>query len=249
MGLLDFFRSHPSVRRRPRAVRLELEQLEPRTVPTVTAALGAGVLTIAGGPGRETIHVSLNPADGDLVVSDAAGPVAMFSSAAVQSISISMTDSGMITVDNSVLQPTTIQAGSGQDVIRTGGGPTTVVGGSGPDKLIAGSGPATLVGGTGQNALYAGSAPDTLVGGPGRNEFFHVTPADTVVSNPGNQIFPGVLPTAPVNPNADQLTTRAGCNSCSSEPQRRTRPTTPSWPSWTAAATCSACASRPTSRR
>ncbi len=117
--------------------------------------------------------------------------MATFASAAVQSIAITTADSGMITVDNAVLQPTTIQAGSGQDVIRTGGGPTTVDGGTGPDKLIAGSGPATLIGGTGQNVLYAGSAPDTLVGGPGRNEFFHVKPADTVVSNPGDQIFPG----------------------------------------------------------
>ena len=207
MGLLDFFRSRPSARGRSRIARLELERLEPRTVPAVTAALGAGVLTIAGGPGRETIHVSFNPANGALVVSDAAGPVAMFSSAAVQSIGITEADSGMITVDNSVLQPTTIQAGTGPEVIRTGGGPTTVFGGSGPDKLIAGNGPATLVGGTGQNTLYAGPSPDVLVGGQGRNQFFHVTPADTVISNPGDQVFPGVLPTAPVDPNAAQLTT------------------------------------------
>ncbi len=207
MGLLDFFRSRPSVRSRPRAVRLGLEQLEPRTVPTVSAVLSNGVLVVTGGPGRETIHVSLDAADGALVVSNAQGPVASDPSAAVQSISITTADGGLITVDNAVLQPTTIQAGSGDELIRTGGGPTTVTGGSGPDKIIAGSGPATLVGGTGQNALYAGSAPDTLVGGPSRNQFFRVTPADTVVSNPGDQVFPGVLPTAPVNPNADQLTT------------------------------------------
>ena len=205
MGLLDLFRRR-SVRAPARpARRLTLEPLEPRTCPSVSAVLGGGVLTIAGGPGRETIHVSLDAANADLIVSDAAGQVAAFASASVQSIAISTGDGGVTTVDDAVLQPTAIQAGSGDQLIHTGGGPTTVVGGSGPDKIIAGSGPATLVGGTGQNALYSGAAPDTLVGGPSRNEFFRVKPSDTVFSNPGDQIFDASQPDPPPDPADGQL--------------------------------------------
>jgi uncharacterized protein GlcG (DUF336 family) len=206
MGLLDVFRT----RRRPSraARRLELELLEPRTVPSVSAVLAGNVLTITGGPGREIIQVSLDAANADLIVSDAAGEVGTFASAAVQSISIATGDGGVTTVDDAVAQPTTIQAGSGDQLIRTGGGTTTVFGGSGPDKLIAGSGPATLIGGAGRNVFYAGSAPDTLVGGVGRNQFFHVKPSDKVISNPGDQVFAASLPDPPPDPPAPgQLTT------------------------------------------
>ena len=131
-----------------------LEELEPRNLMSVTDSLLGGVLTVTGGPGRETIHISLDQPTAELVVQDAAGVVGRFASSDVQSIAISTGDGGLVTVDDAVLQPTVIHAGSGAEVIRTGGGPTTVYGGSGPDKMIAGSGPATLIGGTGRNALY-----------------------------------------------------------------------------------------------
>ncbi len=207
MGLFALCRPRKPVHPPRSAVRLDLEQLEPRSCPSVSAVLNNGVLTIAGGPGRETIHVSLDAPDAALIVSDAAGPVGAFASAAVQSISISTGDGGVVTVDDAVVQPTNIQAGPGEQLIRTGGGPTTVVGGSGPDKIIAGAGPATLVGGSGPNALYAGAAADTLVGGTGPNEFFHVKPSDTVYSNPGDQVFDASQPDPPPNAAGAQLTT------------------------------------------
>jgi uncharacterized protein GlcG (DUF336 family) len=208
MGLLDFFRARRHARNPWRSARrLELEQLESRTAPSVSATLGGGVLAITGGPGRQIIHVSFDSADAAVVVSDATGPVGVFSSVAVHSISILTADGGGVTtVDNAVLQPTAIQAGGGDQLIHTGRGPTTVVGGPGVDKIIAGSGPAKLIGGTGQNALYSGAAPDVLVGGPGRNEFFQVKPSDTVVSNPGDQVFFASLPDPPPDPAAAQLT-------------------------------------------
>ena len=193
MGLFDFLRNEPG-RRTARAgrgtrTRPALEELESRNLLTVTAGLAGGALTILGDAQREIIQVSFDAPDAQLVVRDAQGEVGRFASASVQSIAISTGDGGVITVDNAVTQPTVIQAGAGDELIRTGGGPTTVYGGSGPDKIIAGAGPATLIGGSGINTFYSGSAPDTLVGGPGKNLFFEVKPSDSVISHPGDQIF------------------------------------------------------------
>ncbi len=180
--------------------RLELEYLEPRNLLAVSSALAGGVLTITGSPDREIIRVLFDATSDQIIVQDAQGTVGTFASPAVTSIAISTGDSGSITVDNAVLQSTTIQAGNGPEVIQTGGGPTTVFGGTGPDKLIAGAGPATLVGGTGNNVFYSGASPDTLVGGPGKNQFFEVKPTDTVTSNPGDQIFAASGPPAAAVP-------------------------------------------------
>jgi uncharacterized protein GlcG (DUF336 family) len=196
----------PKQGRRPSGrARLELEQLESRDLMAVSSILVGGVLTVTGSPNRETIRVLADPTQGQLVVQDAQGEVGRFASAAVASIAISTGDGGIITVDNAVLQPTTIQAGNGQELIHTGGGTTTVFGGSGPDKIIAGAGPATLIGGTGTNVFYSGAAPDTLVGGPGKNQFFEVKPSDSVTSHAGDQIFAASLPPAPLVP-VTQLT-------------------------------------------
>jgi uncharacterized protein GlcG (DUF336 family) len=204
MALFDAFRE-----KRAKAVgrqagapprRLELEELESRNLLSVSANLLDGVLTVTGGPEREIIHVSFDAPAAELVVQDAAGDVGRFASAGVSSIAISTGDGGLITVDDAVLQPTVIQAGSGDELIRTGGGPTTVYGGTGPDKIIAGSGPATLIGGSGRNALYSGAAPDTLTGGPGRNQFFEIKPSDTVVAAPGDEIFRASEPAPPPAP-------------------------------------------------
>ena len=148
--------------------RLELERLEPRNLLAVTSSLAGGVLTVVGSPNREIIRVLFDPTADQIVVQDAQGDVGRFASPAVTSIAISTGDSGTITVDNAVLQPTTIQAGNGPEVIQTGGGPTTVFGGTGPDKFIAGTGAATLIGGTGTNVFY--SAPPRHAGRRPRHE-------------------------------------------------------------------------------
>jgi len=210
MGLFDFLNKKRDrfAGRTNRGMRLRpaLEELEPRNLMAVTAGLGAGVLTVTGDAQREIIQVSFDAPDAELVVLDAQGVVGRFASASVQSIAISTGDGGVITVDNAVTQPTVIQAGAGNELIRTGGGPTTVYGGSGPDKIIAGSGPATLIGGSGTNTFYSGSAPDTLVGGPGKNQFFEVKPSDMVTSHPGDQIFQASEPAPPPAP-VQQLNT------------------------------------------
>ncbi len=210
MGLFDFLNAKPDrpMGRANRGMRFRpaLEELEPRNLMSVTTGLAAGVLTVTGDVQRNIIQISLDAPDAELVVRDAQAEVGRFASASVQNIAISTGDGGLITVDDAVLQPTVIQAGAGDELIRAGGGPTTVFGGSGPDKMIAGSGAATLIGGSGANTFYSGSAPDTLVGGPGTNQFFEVKPSDTVTSHPGDQIFQASQPAPPPAP-APQLDT------------------------------------------
>ena len=196
----------PKPRRRSSSrTLLQLERLETRNLMAVTPTLAGGVLSVVGSPDREIIRVLFDPTLNQIVVQSAQGDVGRFASPSVASISIVTGDSGTITVDNAVLQPTTIQAGNGPELIRTGGGPTTVFGGTGPDKFIAGNGPATIIGGSGANVFYAGAGVDRLVGGPGRNQFFEVKPVDTVIAGPGDQIFPASQPAALAAPGA-QLT-------------------------------------------
>ena len=78
MGLFDFLRGKPArpPRRggrpvRARAPRLEVEALESRNLPSVSASLAGGALAVAGGPERETIRVLLDPSGAEFACTGA----------------------------------------------------------------------------------------------------------------------------------------------------------------------------------
>src|SRR5581483_3752469 len=107
-----------------RPVRLQIEPLEARDVPTVAANLAGGVLSILGGPDRDRIDVTLDAAQARLVVRDHGRVVGSFASAAVASISIA-TGAGedAVRVAPNVTQPTAIDGGADNDLLIAGGGP------------------------------------------------------------------------------------------------------------------------------
>jgi uncharacterized protein GlcG (DUF336 family) len=170
--------------RRPGRAPLGVERLEGRDLPSVSAALAGGVLTITGGPERDNIRVLPDPGGADLVVYNFLQPVGQFTSAAVQSIVV---DGGggqdRVVIDPQVTQPASLRGGDSGVVLQGGGGPTELLGGTGNDKLVAGAGPTRLDGDGGSNTLL------------------EVKPSDTVVSNPGDRVcFALVSPTAPAPP-------------------------------------------------
>ena len=146
--------------------RLEIETLEPRCVPAVTAALAGGVLAIVGDAARDHIRVSLDGINNQLVVRDFVDEVARFDSAAVASIAVNAGGGDdVVKIDPQVTQPATIDGGDGRDILRGGSGATTLLGATGPDKLRAGAGPTTLDGDGGRDLLFNVKPIDTAVVG------------------------------------------------------------------------------------
>jgi uncharacterized protein GlcG (DUF336 family) len=154
---------------RGRSRRLQIERLESRTLPAVTAAVnGAGALVINGDTNRDLIRVELNPTSGQYIVLNNFQTVGVFSYAAVTSIVVNAGPGKgtVVRIDPNVPVPTVINGGNGGDVLQGGGGPTTLLGGAGNDKLIAGPGKTLLNGDGGINHLQNVKPIDTAILGP-----------------------------------------------------------------------------------
>src|SRR6266851_1069391 len=174
---------------RHKAVPLGVEVLESREMLSVSATLSGGVLSILGGPGKDSIRVFLDPSNQDLVVYDFAVEQARFAAPAVNSISVNAAGPGSrVWIDNNVTQPATLQLGNGGGILRGGGGTTTLLGGTGDDKLIAGIG------------------TTKFDGGGGNDQLLDVKPGDTVVPHAGDDVNLGLPPGPPPAPSADQTT-------------------------------------------
>jgi uncharacterized protein GlcG (DUF336 family) len=151
-----------------RPVRLNLERLETRAVPAVTASLAAGVLTVTGDAGRNHIEVFVN--QGQLVVRDRDQVVGTFNPAAVTAINV--------------------QSGDGNDLVRIADSvtqPTNIIGGNGQDKLYGGPANDALTGGDGRDLLNGRGGADVLDGGAGADKLVKIQPADLVVADPADQ--------------------------------------------------------------
>jgi hypothetical protein len=70
-----------------------------------------------------------------------------------------------ITVSPSVRNTTWLVGGSGNDLLKAGGGPSLLMGGDGNDTLQGGYSRDVLIGGNGADSLSSGYASDILVGG------------------------------------------------------------------------------------
>ena len=74
-----------------------------------------------------------------------------------------------ITIARRVRQVGIVDAGSGRDKVRGGGGANAIVGGAGNDSLKGSGNVDVLVGQAGRDTLSGGRGNDYLVGGPGRD--------------------------------------------------------------------------------
>jgi len=155
--------------REPKRARLEVEALERREVPAVTAAVVGSVLQITGDAQKDAIAVDLSAQGDQIIVRDRGQEVGRFAAAAISEINVA--------------------AGSGSDLIRVGRRVTTPIsvdGGDGQDKLIGGGGPQTLVGGNGRDLLRLGLGAAIVDAGAGPGKIIGVKDGDIMVPSPAN---------------------------------------------------------------
>ncbi|MFO0878687.1 MAG: calcium-binding protein [Gemmataceae bacterium] len=147
----------------PRARPLHLEGLEQRTMPAslISATLSpAGVLTITGSAGPDTIEVSR--INSTIQIS---GVGRTFSATQVRSLVIN----GLGGDDIIDLQSQSAQALGKPSVIRGGAGNDVITGSSANDVLRGEGGNDQLVGNAGADRLFGGSGIDALDGGSGND--------------------------------------------------------------------------------
>jgi uncharacterized protein YkwD len=141
-----------------RRVRLGLEHLEDRSLPS-TVNLTGSTLTVLGTATGEQIDVTQS---GDTITANGQS----FAAAQVQRLVIDAGDGDdTINVGATVTAATWIYAGGGNDVVTGGGGTTTIYGGAGNDTVSTGPGLTTVYGGTGTNSV-TGKPGDTITLGP-----------------------------------------------------------------------------------
>ncbi len=149
----------------PSRARLDLQRLEDRTVPAVTATLVNAQLDVYADGAGDQIAVHL--VNKQYTVS---GIAQTFAASAVQAITISGGDGNdTITVGQEVTAPTLIFGGAGSNSITAGGGPTEIDGGMGTDTITTGSGAATIYSGYNHATVIGATTGDAVIqGSPAR---------------------------------------------------------------------------------
>jgi uncharacterized protein GlcG (DUF336 family) len=190
MGLLDHLwgrklpsRQDPSGPRSPRPRALGVEPLEDRTMPSVTADLTGGVLTVNGlsGPYGQ-IGLQRDGATDEIVLLDSGVEKGRFASAAVDSIEVNAAAAfNVVRVDESVLQPTTLRGGPGTNHLFGGSGQNILIGGGGTNRLAGGNNADALIGGgVFSDSFFGGGSINQITAGPGIDYIFGARDRDTV---------------------------------------------------------------------
>jgi uncharacterized protein GlcG (DUF336 family) len=173
--------------RSKRQRRLQVERLEQRSMPAVTAEVFGTTLQVAGDAGRNRIVISRDEAADQLVVTDFGREIGRFSNPAVtQIIVVPQEGDDSVRILPNVLQPVTFIDGGGNDLFQAGGGPAIASGLDGRDKLIGSPTSDLLSGGEGPDLLNGRGGIDTLDGGPGVDRLVQVEDNDLVVFDPAD---------------------------------------------------------------
>jgi Ca2+-binding RTX toxin-like protein len=160
-----------------------LESLDERLLPAVTASLSAsaGILTVFGDAGNNSIVVSRNAAGRILVnggaVAISGGTATVANTRLVQVFGQDGNDTITLDESNGALPAANLFGGSGND---------TLTGGSGNDLLFGQSGNDVLFGKGGNDQLFGGDGDDVLTGGTGNDQVFGQSGNDRMIWNPGD---------------------------------------------------------------
>lgn len=143
---------------------MHAQPLEPRRL--LAASLANGVLTVTGTESAEVIEVFR---ENDRVqVRLTPGPDSSFLAWAVARVVVgALGGADRVTVGTSVLLPTSLSGGAGNDTLTGGNGPDTIDGGGGNDQVLGRAGNDSLRGGDGADAVIGGSGNDAMDGGGG----------------------------------------------------------------------------------
>jgi Ca2+-binding RTX toxin-like protein len=168
---------------RPGGFVPDLEELNERILPSVTASFapGAGVLSVFGDNQDNTIVVSRDAA-GHILINGGAVPVrggapTVANTALIQVFGLAGNDQISLDEANGVLPAANLFGGDGND---------TLTGGSGNDMLFGQAGNDTLLGKGGTDFLFGGAGDDILIGGAGDDQVFGEAGNDRMIWNPGD---------------------------------------------------------------
>jgi hypothetical protein len=163
---------------------LLVEPLEDRSLPT-TAALAAGVLTVTGTPGPDTIIVrrinNVISVDGTGLAAAAAQVTRIVVDAGAGNDRIYL-NSQDTPGQQPLGVPAVINGGDGNDFIVGSSGPNSISGGNGDDTIYGGDSSDTISGGNGNDLIYGGNGDDFLYGDYGN---------DTLIGGNGNDVLYG----------------------------------------------------------
>lgn len=84
-----------------------------------------------------------------------------------------------------------IDAGDGDDTIRTGAGHDRILGGIGNDIIDAGAGNDVIFGGDGNDTIHGGAGDDIIDGGEGDDLIYGGAGDDIIKAGPGNDVVDG----------------------------------------------------------
>lgn len=149
--------------------RPRLDQLDNRTLPSVS--LAGGVLTVAGTGGADTIQISRESADVIQVRVSSTGEVRHISSSKVNEVEVrGGGGDDFIVVGNALTIPTSLFGGRGHDTLFGGGGDDTIHGDRGADSIRGRGGNDDLFGDDGGDDIRGGIGDDSMDGGNGRDD-------------------------------------------------------------------------------
>jgi Ca2+-binding RTX toxin-like protein len=154
--------------------KLQINALEDRTVPTVTAAFAGGALTITGDAVGNNISVQV--VSGQIKAFDGATdllPTTTITTKALKSIVVNADDgSDTVLIDAPIKVPTTLNGGLGDDLLFGGLGADLINAGDGANSVEGRDGNDTITGGIDSDALYGGRGSDRIDGGDGPDLIF-----------------------------------------------------------------------------
>jgi hypothetical protein len=159
------------------------EPLDDRIVLAITASFspGAGILSVFGDAGNNSIVVSQDAA-GKILVNGGAvviqgGAATVANTTLIQVFGQDGDDNLSLDEANGPLPAANLFGGAGND---------TLTGGSGNDLLFGQSGNDTLLGKGGDDQLFGGDGNDVLTGGDGDDQVFGESGNDRMIWNPGD---------------------------------------------------------------
>src|SRR4051794_37624361 len=111
-----------------------LESLEVRRL--LSSSVSNGILQIIGPGGGAKIDVTL--AGTKIKVNEHTGSIKSYDKSSVKGITADLKGGNdQISISDSITVPTTLNGGSGDDMLKGGGGKDNLLGGDGKDALIA----------------------------------------------------------------------------------------------------------------
>lgn len=174
---------------RPGINPLQVEQLEPRCLPTTM--LFDGMLLVIGTPRNDVIDVYLAGAADQVCVSENHGTPRCFLLREVAGVDVTGGSRNDHISIRFAQRPVTVDGGSGHDALIAAEGDDFLFGGSGNDSIVGGDGDDTLDGGKGNDTLNGESGDDVLWGQSGRDVLWGGRGQDELDGGRGNDSLSG----------------------------------------------------------